>query len=593
MNIQEPLREHDRNPEHSFYVRGELANKLLESFPNRLITMDMLEWDIEARQALLNGLMDGDGSLKEEQHAQVFWSKKKERLDMFQLLVTTLGYRTTPDYEKGAMYYNLAKGTTEIATRHRQEKQFYKGKVWCIETNTGAFVVRRNGKLFISGNSGFPKSLNIGKAIDKSAGAKREIIGRKQGDRYKYEFNSDFNEEQEKSRLGSGDAGLLTAPATKEAKQWNGWGTALKPAHESWILVRKPLSEKTVAKNVLKHGTGAINIDGSRIGTSGGSNMSEYEFPKDYQGAVFTNDRADGGGVGYKLAVKKQYRVNNGKLEQYITVNKEETGTNTFRQGKWEWKVVDETTQFREVDGKIQHINPNHRNSDATYELGFQGGKSEGWQDWQPETLGRFPANLILSHSDDCTEDKCANDCPCADLDKQSGISKSIGGTGKIKLDSATNTGGGNNYFNYADSGGASRFFFNVRNDQLQKIEDNINNDCGFRYNPKISTAERNRGLEDIEATVIEGRDPGQDIRNVPHKKRPIKSANNHPTVKTIKLMSYLITLITPPGGVVLDPFAGSGTTLIAAKELGFDGIGIEVSKEYFEIAKKRIGVKE
>jgi hypothetical protein len=106
--------------------------------------------------------------------------------------------------------------------------------------------------------SGFPKSLNISKAIDKAAGAEREVVGKSARHGGGVEFASGcsgFNT----------DVGCVTAPATEAAKQWDGWGTALKPACEFFTLARKPLSEKTVAANVLKWGTGGINIDGCRV----------------------------------------------------------------------------------------------------------------------------------------------------------------------------------------------------------------------------------------------------------------------------------------------------------------------------------------
>ena len=123
--------------------------------------------------------------------------------------------------------------------------------------------------------SGFPKSQNIGKAIDKAAGVEREVIGRgsEHYDNAKRKVkNSGFSGSD--SDYGSDLEGWsplnqkITTPATPEAKQWDGWGTNLKPAYEGWILARKPISEKTIAKNVLKHGTGGLNIDGGRVGTT-------------------------------------------------------------------------------------------------------------------------------------------------------------------------------------------------------------------------------------------------------------------------------------------------------------------------------------
>ena len=114
--------------------------------------------------------------------------------------------------------------------------------------------------------SGFPKSHDVGKAIDKLAGAEREVVGPyvRLGDSKPYAVNSSASVEIKNART----MGDITAPATPEAAQWDGWGTALKPAFEPIVLARKPLVEKTVARNVLAHGTGAINIDGCRIGMS-------------------------------------------------------------------------------------------------------------------------------------------------------------------------------------------------------------------------------------------------------------------------------------------------------------------------------------
>jgi site-specific DNA-methyltransferase (adenine-specific) len=115
--------------------------------------------------------------------------------------------------------------------------------------------------------SGFPKSLDVSKAIDKAAGAEREVVGfdpvaaSKANKRLSGELNARYRN----SAAANDNGATITAPATDAARQWEGWGTALKPASEHWILVRKPCSEKTVAANVLKHGTGAINIDASRI----------------------------------------------------------------------------------------------------------------------------------------------------------------------------------------------------------------------------------------------------------------------------------------------------------------------------------------
>ncbi len=332
---------------------------------------------------------------------------------------------------------------------------------------------------------GFPKSLNVSKAIDKAAGAKRPVIGSlrcKQmvGGEYRKDGNPQIQ-------------APVTTSATDAAKQWDGWGTALKPASEHWILVRKPLSEKTVAANVLKWGTGGINIDGCRIEA------------KD----------AD-------------------KLEKNCTHRKAPAG-------------------FSEKEGTCYGIG---QTQDFSYR----------------QQQGRFPANLVLSHSPLCEEDQCDLECAVKMLDMQSGNLKT-GGCPRKTHASGGIYGAGKNIPDgptfKVDSGGASRFF----------------------YCAKISSSERNVGLELGEAKVRSDARPGSPDQTgeFPDHDGRVRAGNNHPTVKTKKLMSYLCKLVTPPNGVVLDPFMGSGSTGIAAKECGFGFIGIEKEPDYFEIAQKRI----
>jgi hypothetical protein len=159
--------------EHTFYVRGNLADYLISEWPKRKLVSNVLDWKIESRKRLFEGLMDGDGSIKADQHTHAFWTKDVERMELVQLLTMSLGYRTLVNYNKGCVYFNIKTSTTQIQSTHRQEPKYYNGIVWCLRVDDGAFVVRRNGKIFISGNSGFPKSQDVSKAIDREAGAER------------------------------------------------------------------------------------------------------------------------------------------------------------------------------------------------------------------------------------------------------------------------------------------------------------------------------------------------------------------------------------------------------------------------------------
>lgn len=274
----------------------------------------------------------------------------------------------------------------------------------------------------------------------------------------------------------------------KKDQRYDGMGTALKPANEHWILVRKKLSEKTVIANVDKWGCGAINIDVSRIVPS-----------KDY-GRSATNSKG--------------------------TIN----AHNGF-EGK--------SFKIAERDG--EYVSP----------------------------LGRFPSNLVFTHSVNCTDDSCDMfDCPVGMLNEQGGPCKTGGRNIKTDCGDAQFKVNVNTTIPEDHGSGASRFF----------------------YCAKVSQKERNVGCEDLDKkekpTLSNYKNPSEG-RQAPKNGSP--QQNNHPTVKSKKLMSYLINLITPPNGIVLDPFMGSGSTGIAAKECGFNFIGIEKEKEYFEIAQKRI----
>jgi site-specific DNA-methyltransferase (adenine-specific) len=289
--------------------------------------------------------------------------------------------------------------------------------------------------------SGFPKSLDVSKAIDKAAGAEREVVGE-----YAVTRNLSSGSWAELHGKPNGATTVnLTTPATDAAREWQGWGTALKPGWEPCVVARKPLAG-TVAENVQQHGTGALNIDGCRIGTDGGTTKG----------------------------------------------------------------------------------NPPKGDSNGIYGDGINGAC-----DIVPLNAGRWPANMAFDEE------------AAAMLDAQSGERtsqpfRSASSTGakaerqNVSFAEQDYSGRG-----YADTGGASRFF----------------------YTAKASRSDRSTN-----------------------------GANNtHPTVKPTDLMRWLVRLVTPPGGVVLDPFAGSGTTLVAARAEGFRCIGIEREEEYAEIVAARL----
>jgi len=221
----------------------------------------------------------------------------------------------------------------------------------------------------------------------------------------------------------------------------------------------------------------------------------------------------------------------------------------------------------------------------------FAGGEERKSDTNYYNNLGRFPANVILECiCDEVIEGKHTNpECPCHMLDEQSGINKSTGG--RIGNKGSMLNMCGNNYQKgdpgFGDIGGASRFFKVIEDDYPR-----------FIYCAKASSSERNRGCEELEdkpagQSLKDDNYTRENMGNTPAVNRePTK--NNHPTVKPLKLLEYLCILTkTPTGGIILDPFAGSGTTCMAAKKIGRTYIGIEQDEEYCKIARARIDAIE
>jgi hypothetical protein len=322
-------------------------------------------------------------------------------------------------------------------------------------------------------------TVGLGDTFDElfSPEAEREVIGSKM---------SGIANKDEKQRHTIGASKAIevdiTAPSTPEAKQWQGWGTALKPALEPIVVARKPLIG-TVAENVLTHGTGGLNIDGSRIGTD----------------EVITN---------------------------------------------------------------------HSRSANAAISKGKYGDSSEQkTHQTEGQKSGRWPANLILDEYTAELLDEQSGDRPGGNYPTQRGGGVATGfGVGKP-------TEGGARKMN--DSGGASRFF----------------------YVAKASKRDRNEGLEDLPEKIKPY--GGREIDDVPEEGDRPGSVNDkfttqpaknfHPTVKPTELMRYLVKLITPSGGTVLDPFTGSGSTGKAAILEGFDFIGIELTEDYWPIIEGRL----
>lgn len=281
--------------------------------------------------------------------------------------------------------------------------------------------------------SGFPKSLDVSKAIDKAAGAKRRV------EKMAWRSNAPGTVTDKVNWIRD-EAYPITSAATDDAKKWQGWGSSLKPAHEPVCVARKPL-ECTVAANVLKHGTGALNIDAGRVGT-----ISE-----------------------------KAARKGCGAAGQAVF-------------------------------------------NSATI------------RDYNPSAAGRWPANVIHDGSDEVL----------------AGFPESNRAGGIRLIHKAATTS-----IDHGDSGNAGRFF----------------------YCAKASRSEREAGLKSAST-----KSTTSTARN-----------NTHPTVKPLSLMRYLLKLVCHADGIVIDPFGGSGSTAVAAKQLGFPIVIIERERKYCQIAAQRV----
>jgi site-specific DNA-methyltransferase (adenine-specific) len=375
--------------------------------------------------------------------------------------------------------------------------------------------------------SGFPKSHNIGKAVDKIQGNASKIKGYVP----RYPEGTRGEKKTGDSSWFGGD-GYEAQPGMKPVYEINndyeGWGTSLKPAHEPIVMARKPF-KGSVAENVLEWATGGINVDGCRIG------YSDNDDPRI--------------GKGYEWESKAEPFG-----EAKTTQNKE--GWNT--QGRFPANIIFECTCDKVIEGdkgEIKYSSGSRDNVNLTHEWGYNDIQRTNYTD-----TGNIHTNP---------------NCPCYILDEQSG--NKTGQRGVVKGTEPSHSKKNAIYGDYSMVEG-----------KYGEPKDGLGGASRFFYCPKANKSDRDEGMN-TQPKTIKGRDEGQDSRSVAHKARPSERANIHPTVKPTDLMTYLIRLVTPKDGVVLDPFMGSGSTGKAAMREEFRFVGIEREEEYMEIAKQRI----
>ena len=388
-------------------------------------------------------------------------------------------------------------------------------RMWVALEDAGFNI--KDGVYHIFG-SGFPKSVDISKQLDKIAGVKREVVGKRtspytptgRNDSSDY---GDYNQPTNEKGYLEYD---ITKPATEAAKQFEGFGSALKPAVEIWCLAQKSISERNIASNVLKCGVGGINIDGTRILAPEGlikGGCTKF-------GGVF--------GSGNKV-----------------------TNVNGHPQGRFPSNLI------LSCDCKEDELVEGKANSSG----GGMHGADKFGHSWITEPIKNvgYGNEKYLIHKNP--------NCVCAMLDEQSGELNRT----SLRNYTYENRGGWKqtskmkHLIDYGDKGGCSRFFYQAKASQKERwFYCTI---CKQAYPMKLKDAH---------------------IHNAP-KSEKYKYLEFHPTQKPLQLIQYLVRLITPPDGTVLDPFMGTGTTLVAAEKEGVNSIGIDSILEYCEIAETRL----
>lgn len=399
--------------------------------------------------------------------------------------------------------------------------------------------------------SGFPKSMDISKAIDKEAGVERELgptVGELNG-----RNTTNHEKKHEIFAQVNGWDKPTTVPTSEDAKRWSGYGTALKPANEPICLARKPLSEKTVAKNVLKHGVGGLNIEASRIpmaegdstkrtiktayGLMHGDNPRAQEltggsdtgrFPAnilfDEAAAAVLDEQAEATSRFFYVAKASKKDRNTGLKENFaVWENLDQSQVAT---------AVGASAQLKVILGAMTLPA-----DDTEWNMYLYGNSTPDNQSQQVLTCTTLTALKTTIESKTLSV--------LANLNTKENIQDAIETLKASGL-------------NLADSAAfINQFELNTMSESMESLLDVVSV---------------------LLLTLSNARK---------------QSGNFHATVKPIKLMEYLVKLVTPEGGIVLDPFMGSGTTGVACKNLGFGFRGVEMTKEYFDIASNRILTKE
>ncbi len=681
--------------EHTFYVTGSVAERLLAEHPERKVTWQMLDWSLSARLRLLEGLLDGDGTQPDNDrqvkqgeeayptHCKVFWSQNSERRAIVLALMVSVGWRAYDYPNKGCVYCNSKTTETQLSAKHRSICVDYEGDVWCVRVPKQAFVVMRDGKPFITGNSGFPKSADVGKMIDKAKGATREVIGTKMGlpgytlspNAGGASYNQGVSGHTSEERIKTVE---ITAPATDLAKLWTGWTLALKPAWEPIILAMKPM-DGTIAQNAEEWGVAGMNIDACRIGPCPG-----YKYNADRNGTTFHGKQGERikrsaakKGAATIEATKGRWPANVllDEIQTEILVLKGGLPDEIVRVIKEYYGYCSQVSNLREEDTDVAQSGEKRTREILQPEVlcstpeseSARGEPSDVWQ----KAHVRVDSQDAESQTEDCEAREREPVLQGVSLQSRLPLHKSRlvidGATGdsgedgeqestlRSRTPAESSSAAGSATDKERDSTPSKRRKGRQPNTKPSTNRGSLPQNDAPSVAPNSSTAAtRERSFEVpackvpeqwkkyFEATGKVTRDPacsafmldeqsgyskssakprnngdfkspskGAEKAHVTHghedeggasrffycaksSKREKGADNDHPTVKPLTLMDYLLKLLsTPTGGVILDPFAGSGTTLVAAKRQGRTCIGVELTDHNCDIAIERLNRTE
>jgi len=478
-----------------------------------------------------------------------------------------------------------------VAVLARVEPFHLKGHVWCVRVPTGAFVARRNGKIFVTGNSGWPKGLNIAKAIDAMHGHVGEVVGRGIG---------------ASGVQGIGASGVhggaydITRATHPAAIPWEGWNTALKPSIEPATLAQKPISESTIAKNVLRWGTGGLNIDACRV-PAGAANLGRNSTRSAGQsGDTRTGTAAGMLAPGTKFSTSTHPR---GRYPANLLHDGSPEVLSVFPESKGQHSNVPEgiPASTRNVYGRREHCATSEKRGDtgsaarffytakatrADRDAGLDGSqivtifsetqRSDGsWgnaaQLVQLRVVTEQSAIKVIDASgsrDACAWSMSLFGKPLTALSRTDTTCTIATGTSSTTLFQILS------YFQNWLTNEGIQGAFSVTENGGNRAEN-----AGARTLFAIITSEKMVSALGVNSALSRTRlrVNVSDARNI------------HSTVKPTDLMRYLCTLVTPRGGVVLDPFCGSGSTGRGAVLGGFRFVGADLDAHYCRIARARI----